>query len=341
MDRRNFLKSASVLTAAGLAGPQVLHSQSKKTIKNILPPRLKKGDTIGLIAPGSFINENELQESVNNLENLGYKVKYSEKILSRYGYLGGGDKIRAEEINKMFSDNSVDGIVCARGGYGCARILDMIDYELIKKNPKVLTGYSDITALLYAIYSQTGLVCFHGPVGISTFNEFSVNYFTRALSGESSETELVSSAEDQKDIYTIKSGTGEGILAGGNLSIVVSLMGTKYDIDPTGKILFLEEIGEEPYRIDRMLTQLILSGNLKNAAGIALGRFRNCDPKEEDKSSFSLKEVLYDRLYELGIPVIYGLSFGHVTDKFTLPLGTKARLDTGRKKITLLDYSVN
>ncbi len=341
MDRRNFLKSASVLTAAGLAGPQVLHSQSKKTIENILPPRLKKGDTIGLIAPGSFINEDELQESVNNLENLGYKVKYSEKILSRYGYLGGADKIRAEEINNMFSDNSVDGIVCARGGYGCARILDMIDYNLIRKNPKVLTGYSDITALLYAIYSQTGLVCFHGPVGISTFNEFSTNYFTRALSGASSETELVSSAEDQKDIYTIKSGRAEGILAGGNLSIVVSLMGTKYDIDPTGKILFLEEIGEEPYRIDRMLTQLILSGNLKNAAGIALGRFRKCDPKEEDKSSFSLKEVLYDRLYELGIPVIYGLSFGHVTDKFTLPVGTKARLDTGRKKITLLDYSVN
>ncbi len=348
MKRRNFIKSVSAFTFAGYSGVKLLAGTLKPgNPENILPPRLKKGDTIGLITPGSFITEEELDESVKNLKDLGFKVKYSKNILARLGYLAGTDKQRAEDVNRMFSDNEVNGIVCARGGYGCSRILPLLDYELIKKNPKVLVGYSDITALLYGIYSQTGVVCFHGPVGISTFNEFSVENFMNVLINPKTGFEMRSVNDEENDelykIIPIRSGIAEGELVGGNLSIVVSLIGTPYDINTGGKILFLEDVGEEPYRIDRMLTQLIEAGKLDNVAGIALGVFKNCRVKEKDPSfskSFTLAEVLYDRLFNLGVPVIYGLSFGHIENKFTLPFGIKAKLDVGNQTLTLLEQAV-
>jgi muramoyltetrapeptide carboxypeptidase len=245
---------------------------------------------------------------------------------------------------EMFTRKGVDGIMCARGGYGCARILPLLDYNVIENNPKVLIGYSDVTALLYGIYSQTGLVCFHGPVGISTFNEFSKNYFNQVLLDASERITLISEKEeDHPDPFTISSGKSEGYLIGGNLSVIVSLIGTPYDIESEDKIIFLEETTEEPYRVDRMLTQMIMSGKFENAAGIALGIFDNCEPKKEDpsfSSSFSLKEVLFDRLSGLGIPVVYGLSFGHIKNKFTLPFGIKAELDSEAKTLTLLEAAV-
>jgi muramoyltetrapeptide carboxypeptidase len=223
----------------------------------------------------------------------------------------------------------------------------MLNYDLIKSNPKVIIGYSDITALLNSIYSETGLVTFHGPVGISTFNEFSVTYFNEVLVHPENNLVLISvKGDDQKDtngLTTIVSGEAVGELVGGNLLVLNSLIGTKYDFNGEGKIIFLEEIGEEPYRIDRMLTQLIQSGKFDKAAGIAMGVFKNCEPKEKGPSfstSFSLMEVLFDRLSNLNIPVIYGLSFGHIKNKFTLPVGIKAELDTMNQTITLLENSV-
>ncbi len=350
MQRRNFLKSVSL---SALAIPTI----SGKTFSNLVPAsnniikpkRLKKGDTLGLIAPGSFINEDELKESIENLETLGFKVVYTKNILARYGYFGGTDEQRASDVNEMFKRTDVDGIVCARGGWGCSRILPLLDYDMIKNNPKVLIGYSDVTALLYGIFKETGLVCFHGPVGISTFNEYSVDYFRWVLMEPQETLTLYNPHYDKNKNgeeyfpFTIRSGKSSGQLVGGNLSIVVSLIGTQYDIDSENKIVFLEEVGEQPYRVDRMLTQMIEAGKFKNAKGIMLGVFEDSKPnprKSGISSSFSLDEVLFDRLAKLKVPTAYGMSFGHITNKFTLPFGIEAEFDSLAQTLTLLEPAV-
>jgi muramoyltetrapeptide carboxypeptidase len=351
MRRRNFLKTGAVISAypftSYLAAERTKPPELK--LEKIKPPRLKKGDTLGIIAPGSFIDESELEESVENLEDLGFKTYYTGNILERYGYLAGTDKQRVEDINHMFGNEQVAGIVCARGGWGCNRILPDIDYELIKNNPKVLVGYSDITSLLFGIYSRTGLVTFHGPVGISTFNDFSVGYLEKMIMDDTTGLELLPAEEnlekenDAYKIYTLSKGKAEGELIGGNLSIAASLVGTPYDVDYSNKLLYLEDIGEEPYRIDRMLTELILAGKLDKVNGIILGVFVDCEVKKNKPSfseSLTLKEVFIDRLAGLGVPVIYGMPFGHISSKFTLPFGSRAELDTEKQKIKMLESSV-
>jgi muramoyltetrapeptide carboxypeptidase len=315
----------------------------QKEFVKIKPAKLNKGDTIGLIAPGSYITQSQLDESIKNFEDLGYEVKFSKNILSKHGYLAGFDTERAEDIHSLFLDTEVDAIVAVRGGYGCARLLPILNYELIKANPKILIGYSDITSLLYGIYEKTSLVCFHGPVGTSTFNDYSVNHFDNILVDPKPTYEMRNLPEDEDQLFVINDGVAEGELVGGNLSIVVSMIGTEYDIDSKGKIIFLEEIGEEPYRIDRMLTQMRQSGKFEGCKGLALGVFERCEARERDPEfprSLTLKQVLQDRLGDLGIPVIYGLSFGHITNKFTLPFGIKAKLDTYNKRLTLLEEAV-
>ena len=314
-----------------------------KPIIKIKPAKLRKGDTIGLIAPGSYITQKQLDESIMNIEDLGYNVKYKPAILDQYGYLAGNDSVRLDDLHSMIQDEEVKAIVSVRGGYGCARLLPFLDYELIKNNPKIIIGYSDITSLLYGIYKKTGLVCFHGPVATSTFNKYSVEHFENILTQTKQKYVMQNLPEDDSQIKVIKEGIAKGELVGGNLSIVVSMIGTEYDIDSEGKIIFLEEIGEEPYRIDRMLTQMKQSGKFKNCAGVALGIFRNCDVNLTDpefENSLTLEQVLQDRLGDLGVPVIYGLSFGHITNKFTLPFGIEAELDTHTHKLTLLENSV-
>jgi len=348
--RRNFLKHSAIISAVATASSNTLLSKEHVMAANIMrikPKRLKKGDTVGLIVPGGYISEDALAESIENVEKLGLKPYYTDSILARNGYLGGSDKQRSDDVNYMFKNDKVDGIICARGGYGCNRILPMLDYNAIKANPKVLVGYSDITALHNAIYAKTGLVTFHGPVATSTFNDFSINNFVNVLM-EPKDRYVFKHSDDYKkgsdyEVYTIREGKAKGELIGGNLSIVVTLSCTPYDVDYKDKILFLEEIDEKPYRIDRMLTELLLSGKLQQVAGIALGVFRKCDKKvgsQKGEKTFSLKEVLFDRLYDLGIPVIYGLSFGHIENKFTLPFGINAELDVMNQTITLEESAV-
>ncbi|PKL90128.1 MAG: LD-carboxypeptidase [Ignavibacteriae bacterium HGW-Ignavibacteriae-2] len=351
MNRRKFITS-SAITVSAFSVPikvnanNLFFNQPKPRIK---PNMLKEGDTVGLIVPGSFITEEELFESVANLEKLGLKSYYTENILAKKGYLGGTDEQRVSDLHHMFENKEVKGIVCARGGYGCNRILPMINYDLIKNNPKILIGYSDITALLYAIYAKTGLISFHGPVGISTFNDFSLGYMKQTLMERLDRQFLISSEEDKTKedpaykIYTIAPGVAAGELVGGNLSIAVSLLGTPYDVDYSGKIVFLEDIGEKPYKIDRMLTELLLAGKLQKASGIVLGVFVDCEIGNDDRSiqdSLNLRQVLEDRLATLGIPVIYGLSFGHIANKFTLPFGINAKLNTLDESIALQEPSV-
>ncbi|MCF6352033.1 MAG: LD-carboxypeptidase [Cyclobacteriaceae bacterium] len=352
MDRRKFL-IASSLTVGTILAPKAssakLSVDSNEPLLPIKPQRLTKGDTIGLIAPSSGIGRLSFEKAIANIERLGFKPHYTKNLRVNKSFLGGTDQQRVDDIHYMFSNTNVKGILCIRGGYGSNRLLPLIDYNIISANPKVFIGYSDITALLYGIYSQTGLVCFHGPVGISSFKEFAANIFTKEIMKAQKQIIIKRPKNWQKktDIaYTelkINPATVQGELVGGNLSVLVALIGTPYDIDFSNKIVFLEEIGEKPYKIDRMLTQLLQSGKLAKAKGLALGVFKACDYTPEDEfydMSLSLQEVLKDRLSDLQIPVIYGLPFGHISDNATLPFGIKAELDVGKSRLTIIESAV-
>ncbi|HRN25061.1 MAG: LD-carboxypeptidase [Ignavibacteriaceae bacterium] len=359
MNRKKFITSLSVASVGAAVFPfstlqpsrsqsRVLEGFFKDEPPIIKPPRLKNGDKLALVAPGSYIAQSELQDSIKNLADLGFGTTYSEKILLQSGYFAGTDENRAKDLMEKFSDKNVKGIVCARGGYGCTRILPLLDYDVIRANPKVLIGYSDITALLYGLYQKAGLVSFHGPVGTSTFNDYSINNFKKILMDpEGISTFSNSTSGDDENIYGVTSivkGKAKGRLVGGNLSIIVSLIGTEFDVDYSNKIIFIEEIGEEPYRIDRMLTQMMQAGKFEKASGVMLGLFRKCEVKQNSDltaKSFNLMEVLKDRFGKLKIPVVYGMSFGHVKDKFTIPFGALAELDAGKQTFTLLEKAVN
>jgi muramoyltetrapeptide carboxypeptidase len=350
MRRRTFLNKMTTASAAVMVGavPGLAMNHNPNTFGRnelIKPPRLREKDTVGLVAPAGFISEESLTKSIENLETLGFRVVFTEHILKKKGYLAGDDRTRAKEIEDMFLRPDVKGIICVRGGYGSTRILPFLNFDLIRANPKVLAGYSDITALSYALYAQAGLVSYHGFVGTSTFNEYTVENLRKVLIEPEQKVTLHPVSGEQTGpeyaLTTIRSGITEGELLGGNLSIMVSLIGTPYDVDTTGKILFIEEVREEPYRIDRMLTQMRSAGKFEHAAGIVMGVFRDCEPRETDPAnSFSLMEVLNDRLSDLDIPVLYGMSFGHVVNKLTLPVGIRAELNTIYQRITLLESAV-
>lgn len=354
--RRQFIKGVSASALAGFL--PFSSANAHPNVSTLKPQRLKTGDTIGLISPSHFATEKQLRSTIQNMAQLGFCVKYTPNMLVRKGYLGGTDKQRADDINQMFADDSVAGIMCVTGGYGTTRLLPYLDYELIKSHPKPLIGFSDITGLLYGIYSQTGLIGFHGPVGDSDYNDFTTKYFRQVLMEPQqtltyeqpenlSQEELVPLYLKGKAVnisqntrITLSGGVAEGPLVGGNLSLVTALCGTAYDVDMRDKIVFLEDVGEAPYRIDRMLTQLLLSPDkLPAAKGIALGLFTNCEAEDEN-SSFSLAQVLQDRLASLGIPVLYGLTFGHIRRNMTLPFGVQARLDASAKDLTLSEAAV-
>lgn len=348
MDRRSFVKKSAVASAATMLTLNTAHAQAVENQSLIKPKALKKGDTIGLITPASAVTRQAFEKAVENLEAMGFVVKYTDNMSVRKGFLAGTDQQRLDDLHQMFSDPNIDGIVCARGGYGSGRLLPKINYDLIKANPKVLVGYSDITALLYGIHQKTGLVCFHGPVGASEYSEFTDKAFEQVLmKGKAPKFERPKEWEENEDpafqYLPIVEGTAEGALVGGNLSLMCSLMGTPYDIDFKDKIVFIEEIGESPYRVDRMLTQLLNSGKLSEAKGVAMGVFRGCETKPDDPDfalSTSLENVLKDRFGNMNIPVLYGLPIGHIDDNATLPLGVQAELDVEKASLRLLEKGV-
>ena len=304
--------------------------------------RLKEGDKIGLITPGSYISEEGLQEAISNMEALGLRVVLGEYVGAKHGYIAGTDEQRLSDLHTMFRRKDIAAIWCVRGGYGCSRLLPGIDYKLIQKNPKLLIGYSDITALLNAIYEKTGLVGIHGPVGASSPTDYTLKYIKAvAMEGKTPlQIELsVTNQEEEDPLFepmVIRPGRAEGILIGGNLSLLAAMAGTAFQPKVKGRLVFIEDVGEKPYRVDRMLTQLRQAYALEEAAGLALGIFAGCEAEEED-DSLSLKECLQDRLGDLGIPVMYGYSFGHISHQCSLPIGVKATMDTASKTITLLE----
>lgn len=349
-DRRTFLKNMAVLGAFTVMPGLKVFSQTtnllevKHSPKRIFPKRLEQGDVIGLVTPGSPITEDQLKETVEKLEGMGYKTYYRPSVLSEYGYFAGTDQERADELMHMFTNRDVDAIMCVRGGYGSIRVVDLLDYNQIKANPKILIGYSDITALLTAIYDQTGLVCFHGPLGISDFNDYTLKSFDNVLVNPKPRYKYPYQREENTednpefDFYTITNGKAEGELIGGNLSVLASMAGSKFKPDFENKIAFIEEVEEKTYRVDRMLTQLVQATNLRKARGIVLGVFYKCNINE--KPTLTLKQAISDILKPLNIPVAYGFPFGHIKTNMTIPVGIHAKFNADRRVLKLLESAV-
>ncbi|MEW6468877.1 MAG: LD-carboxypeptidase [Bacteroidota bacterium] len=339
--RRDFIRTTGL---AGLGLPLLGMSSAdpkpqQETPGIIKPPALKKGDTIGITCPATAVwNMESIGKFMETLTAMGFKLKIGKTLTEKYGYFAGSDELRAGELNGMIADKSVKAIFCGKGGWGCARLLDSLDYEALKQNPKILLGFSDITSLLIAVYAKTGLVTFHGPVGNSGWNDFSKNWVVEVLMNK----QAVSYTYPEKDkdpFHTINPGTAQGVLVGGNLSVLSGIIGSSYLPAWKNKILFLEEAEEEPYSIDRMLTHLKLAGVMKDLSGIIFGKCTKCLAEEPDKA-FTLKEVLEMHFKPLGIPAFYGAMIGHIENKYTVPLGIPCEMDAAAGSMKLMEAAV-
>lgn len=296
----------------------------------IKPPSIKKGDCIGIVAPASPPSAVEkIYKGAEYLERLGYRVVFGKNVEKIYGYLAGTDQERADDINTMFADQSVKAIIAVRGGYGTPRILPLLNYSLIRKNPKILVGYSDLTALQLAIYRKTGLVTFSGPMsGVEMFkgiDPFTEEHFWSCLTSKKKLGAVTN--PDSAPFQTLVTGKGSGILIGGNLSLIVALAGSTYLPSMKNSLLFIEEIEEETYRFDRMMNQLRITGMLNAAAGVIIGELTDVKASDTTKPFLTPEQVLNDYLSGLKKPVVRGLVYGHIPRKLTMPIGIKATLD--------------
>ena len=300
---------------------------------DILKPKsLAPGDTIAVVSPASPSMTTAYQDSgIEAFERLGYRVITAKHANDKHLLFAGKEKIRARDINEAFKNKSVRGIICTRGGCGTSQILPYINFSLIAKNPKIFIGYSDVTALQTAIFNATGLITFYGPMMATDFGKRLTRYTTNNFFNIVTANHVIELKNPRnKKIITLCPGNAEGQLAGGCLSVVVAGLGTKYEIETKDKILFFEDIDEKPHRIDRYLTHLIQAGKLQQAKGVIFGTFAKCEYLSRDnyfKFGIKLLDVIKERIAPLGIPSIYGLQFGHVTNKLTIPFGGHATLD--------------
>jgi muramoyltetrapeptide carboxypeptidase len=312
------------------------------------PARLRLGDTLGIVAPASAPpNPANIDLGLAAVEKLGFKVKPASNLWKRWGFLAGSDRERADDLMQMFADPNVQGIVCFRGGYGSGRLLSLLDYELIQANPKVFVGYSDITSIHCALLAKADLVSFHGPMVNSDLLKPDLPGFTREsllkILMQPAPAGSLCSHRQNKRARTIAGGTASGPLIGGNLSILCASLGTPFQPSFKGALLFLEDLNEEPYRFDRMLTQLLNAGLLQQVAGVAVGTNKRCrDPKASKCSEFrqSMEDVFRDRLVPLGVPVVVGLPFGHIRATATLPIGINGLLDADRGDLCITEAAV-
>jgi muramoyltetrapeptide carboxypeptidase len=339
MTRRKLLCGAGVAVVAAAQRGDVL----------LKPKVLQPGDTVGLITPATYVSDpDSLIAAERTVKHFGLRPRMGRNVRKRYGYLGGSIQERLDDLHAMFGDPEVKGVFAVRGGYGSGQLLDRIDYELIRKNPKIFIGYSDITAMHLAIHKRTGLVTFHGPVTLSSFTDYTIGHYKRALFGREPLGTLTNPTEQntlrpRHTTRAIRPGRTRGRLIGGNLSLLAATMGTPFEIDTRGKILFIEDVGEQPYSVDRMLTNLRLAGKLDAAAGIVFGECNECTPREYQpsfQSTLSLGEVLDDILGGLKIPVLTGLTIGHTSDQLTLPLGVMTTLDADRAELIIEEAAV-
>ncbi|MGE5805394.1 MAG: S66 peptidase family protein [Ignavibacteria bacterium] len=309
-------------------------------MKTIKPSRIQKGDVIGIISPASSPEDlTRIDSGVRYLESLGYRVELGRHVGKIHGYLAGSDEERAEDIHSMFRNKNVKAIICVRGGYGSPRLLDKIDYRLIRNHPKILVGYSDITALLLAIFQKTGLITFAGPMlAVDFYNE--VNPYTEdifwTLLTSKKKIGRISFPEDEK-LYDLVKGMAAGSIVGGNLALICSMMGTAFFPSFRNRILLLEDTSEAPYRIDRMLNQLKLAKIFEQVKGIILGAFVDCNEADPSKRTLTLGEVVDDYFGNLNIPVVYNFQHGHIRNNITVPIGLKIKLNASRGIVEYLE----
>jgi len=314
----------------------------------ILPERLRPGDTVALVAPASAPPDpGAIDRSLAALAHMGFRPKPMPQVRRRLGFLAGDDRARADDLMRAFSDRAVKGIFCVRGGYGTGRLLDRLDYALIRRNPKVFIGYSDITCLHAAFLVKANLVSFHGPMMNSDFIKPRVPAFTRLSFRRAVEQNAPAGSiwqdHPRRCPVILRRGRAAGELVGGNLTLLCSLLATPWQPPFRGRILFFEDLDEEPYRYDRLLTQLLNAGLLQQVAGIAIGVNVNCeDPKARRTKEYrqTLADVLRERLCPLHVPVVMNLPFGHIRHNATLPVGGRALLDADRGDLRILAPAV-
>ncbi|MCH7965229.1 MAG: LD-carboxypeptidase [Bacteroidetes bacterium] len=309
----------------------------------IKPAKLKTGDVVGIIAPASApVDPTKLENGIRYIEKNGYRVELGKNVSKINGYLAGTDQERADDLNSMFKNKDVKAIICLRGGYGASRILDKINFKLIRSNPKILVGYSEITALQMAILQKTGLVTFAGPMiatdfgnGVTSYTE---DFFWRIVSSNKKIGRL--KYPDNDKLVAITKGSASGRIIGGNLSVFAALTGTEYFPELKGRILMFEEVDELPYKVDRLLNQLRLLKLFKQIKGIILGRFVDCIEHDTSKRTLTLGEVMEDYMKDLKIPVLYTFPHGHIKDKVTVPFGINIKMNASKGFVEYLESAV-
>ncbi len=348
INRRHFLKSAAVI---GAISALPLKSQNVTEIQEtpvtmptkdenclIMPPSLNEKSIIALTASGSPTNFKNTNPGRKMFKNMGCKVISGDttqwKSDGKYRYLSDSDKVRSREFMDFVFDSEVTAIQAARGGYGAIRILDQIDFEVIKNNPKMYIGFSDFTAILLAIHRASGLVTYHGPCANTSKNAFSQKHLKEICFYDNFPQPHIVTASGMR---TINQGKALGRLVGGNLTVLMSLMGTPYEVETTGKILFIEEVSEKAHKVDRYIKQLELAGKLENLAGVMIGNIKNLNTRRlyDPNRGYTIKEVLFQYFKQYDYPVVYGMPFGHVENNITLPIGTYAEFDTAKKQLIL------
>ena len=347
--RRRFSGALVALSAlAGLSANVANAAPSIQHRKRVKAPALKRGDLVALFNPSGFADDTLIQRATVNLEKLGFRVMHAAHLRASRGNTAGTIGQRLTDLHTLFAHREVRALWAARGGSGTAQILPYIDYGLVARNPKVVIGYSDLTSMLLALYAKSGLVTFHGPVASSGFTPFTVSNL-EAILIEGRATHSMSTADEHTKRAieephfvqrVLQGGSAEGTLLGGNLSVLTSMVGTPYLPDARNALLFLEEISEAPYRIDRMLTQLEQSGILSKARGAMLGVFVKCEPAAGEET-LVLAQALTDHFAARPIPSAYGLSFGHIASQWVLPIGARARFDADARTLTLLEAAVS
>lgn len=345
LTRRHFLQLA---TTSALALPFKATKASDYSDRIIKPPRLKPGAVVGIISPASatFVQE-ELDIVIDAVRALGLVPKLAPHVSDRYGYLAGKDTERAADINQFFQDPQIAALLPIRGGWGCSRILPYLNYQTIRQNPKILIGFSDITSLILGINAQTQLITFHGPNGLTSWRTTQTEYFRRLLFAGELVTFSNSKDGDDADrlmqvknrIQTITPGKARGRLIGGNLSVLSGIVGSPYLPNMTGAILFLEDTGENIYRLDRLLTHLKLAGVFDKLAGFVFGQCPECTP-DADYGSLTLEEVVWGHIQPLKIPAFYGAAIGHLENIVTLPIGLNVEMDATKGAIAMLEPAV-
>ena len=301
----------------------------------IRPKPLKPGDMVGLIAPSGPVIQDRIPAAIASVEAMGFKVKLGESCYAAHGYLAGSDVLRARDMNDMFADESVRGIFAMRGGYGAQRILPMLDYEIIRRNPKPFAGYSDITAFHVAINQRCCFATYHSPMAATQFYEgvddYTMDSFYRAMTDDSLVGVAIQNPIGQ-EMLALVPGRAEGILTGGNLSLMATSLGTPFEMDTKDKIIFIEDVEEEPYVIDRWLTQMRNAGKFRDCAGIVLGVFSRCYASEPTRS-LTLYQIFTEVLVPEDKPMVMGLACGHCMPTMTLCMGAMVHMDATRKEI--------